>query len=134
LQEEAMAQTHVRGVLTGKPLIEADWVEGSVVYDPDGNQIGTIKRLVIEKISGRIAYAVMSFGRFLGLGEEERTIPWNKLTYGTRLGGYRTDITKDPLWDAPTSSRDRDYDWLGRQREQERHYRYSARYYGGGAL
>jgi hypothetical protein len=134
LQEEAMAQTNVRGVQTGKPLIETDWVEGSAVYDPNGNQIGTIKRLVIEKISGRIAYAVMLLGGFLGSGEEERTISWNKLTYDTRLGGFRTDITEDPLRDAPTFSRDRDYDWLGRQREQERHYRYSARYYWGGGL
>ena len=41
---------------------------------------------VIEKIGGRVAYAVMSFGGFLGLGEEEHTIPWNKLTYDTSLG------------------------------------------------
>ena len=129
-----MTLTDVPGVLTGKPLIESDWVEGSAARDPDDNQIGTIKRLVIEKISGRIAYAVMLLGGFLGSGEEERTISWNKLTYDTRLGGFRTDITEDPLRDAPTFSRDRDYDWLGRQREQERHYRYGARYYGGGAL
>jgi hypothetical protein len=129
-----MAPTDVPGVPMGKPLIESDQIEGSVVHDPDGNQIGTIKRLVIEKFSGRIAYAVMAFGGFLGSGEEQHTIPWDKLTYDTRLGGYRTDITEDPLWDAPTSSHDRDCDWLGRQREQERHYRYGARYYGGGAL
>ena len=49
---------------------------------------------MIEKISGRVAYAVMSFGGFLGMGTEEHAIPWNKLTYDTRLGGYRTDITE----------------------------------------
>ncbi|WP_046869235.1 PRC-barrel domain-containing protein [Microvirga massiliensis] len=126
-----MAQTNAPGVRTATPLIERDRGEGSAVYDPNGNRIGTIKRLATQKLSGRIAYAVMAFGGFPGLGEEERTIPWNKLTYDTGLGGYRTGLTEDPLWDAP-SSRHRDYDWLGRQRERERHYRYSARYYGGG--
>jgi hypothetical protein len=129
-----MAPTDVPGVPMGKPLIESDQIEGSVVHDPDGNQIGTIKRLVIEKFSGRVAFAMMSFGRFLGSGEEQHTIPWDKLTRDTWLGGYRTDVTEEQLQGAPTSSRDRDCDWLGRQREQERHYRYGARYYGGGAL
>ena len=57
--------------MTGKSLIESDRVEGTTVYDPAGNNIGSIKRLMIEKISGRVAYAVMSFGDFLGLGAEE---------------------------------------------------------------
>jgi hypothetical protein len=77
-----------QGVTTGKPLIESDRVEGTTVYDPQGNKIGSIKRLMIEKISGRVAYAVMSFGGFLGMGEEEH------LAYDTSLGGYRTDITR----------------------------------------
>jgi len=66
--------------MTGKPLIESDRVEGTYVYDPNGNNIGTIKRLMIEKISGKVAYAVMSFGGFLGMGADEHTIPWDKLT------------------------------------------------------
>src|SRR4030088_2364420 len=69
--------------MTGKPLIESDRVEGTTVYDPSGNNIGSVKRLMIEKISGRVAYAVMSFGGFLGMGTEEHSVPWNKLTYDT---------------------------------------------------
>ena len=45
--------------MTGKPLIESDRVEGTTVYDPQGNNIGSIKRLMIEKLSGQVAYAVM---------------------------------------------------------------------------
>ena len=90
-----------QGVTTGKPLIESDRVEGTTVYDPQGKNIGNIKRLMIEKISGRVAYAVMSFGGFLGMGEEEHAVPWSKLTYDTSLGGYRTDITEDQLRGAP---------------------------------
>jgi sporulation protein YlmC with PRC-barrel domain len=72
-----MAQS---GTMTGKPLIESDRVEGTTVYDRQGNNIGSIKRLMIEKLSGRVAYAVMSFGGSLGLGSEEHAIPWSKLT------------------------------------------------------
>ena len=106
------------GTMTGKPLIESDRVEGTTVYDPQGNDIGSIKRLMIEKLSGRVAYAVMSFGGFLGMGSEEHTIPWSKLTYDTNLGGYRTDITEEQLRGAPAFSRDRDWDWNDRNREQ----------------
>jgi hypothetical protein len=48
---------------TGKPLIESDRVEGTTVYDPQGNDIGSIKRLMIEKVSGRV--------EFLGIGAED---------------------------------------------------------------
>src|SRR5438477_12788494 len=81
-----MAQ-QLGSAMTGKPLIESDRVEGTTVYDPSGNNIGSVKRLMIEKISGRVAYAVMSFGGFLGMGTEEHSVPWNKLTYDTNLGG-----------------------------------------------
>jgi hypothetical protein len=101
----------VQGTMTGKPLIESDRVEGTTVYDPQGNDVGSIKRLMIEKISGRVAYAVMSFGGFLGMGEEEHAVAWSKLTYDTNLGGYRTDITEQQLRGAPTFTRDSDWDW-----------------------
>jgi hypothetical protein len=126
-----MAQTDAPGVMTGKPLIESDRVEGTAVYNPSGNKIGSIKRLMIEKIGGKVAYAVMSFGGFLGMGEDEHTIPWNKLDYDTSLGGYRTDITEEQLRGAPAFSRDRNYDWLDRQREQDLHDYYRAPYYWG---
>jgi sporulation protein YlmC with PRC-barrel domain len=116
---------------TGKPLIESDRVEGTTVYDPQGNNIGSIKRLMIDKVSGRVAYAVMSFGGFLGIGEEEHSVPWNKLTYDTNLGGYQTDITADQLRGAPAFSRDPEYDWSDRTREQELHDHYRAPYYWG---
>jgi hypothetical protein len=120
-----------QGVMTGKPLIESDRVEGTTVYDPQGNDIGSIQRLMIEKISGRVAYAVMSFGGFLGMGEEEHAIPWSKLTYDTNLGGYRTDVTEAQLRGAPSFARDPEWDWSDRTREQKLHDYYRAPYYWG---
>jgi hypothetical protein len=128
--EDAMAQT-ATAEMTGKPLIESDRVEGTTVYDPRGNNIGSIKRLMIEKISGRVAYAVMSFGGFLGMGTEEHSIPWKKLTYDTSLGGYRTDVTEAQLKGAPAFSRDSKWDWSDRNRERELHDYYKAPYYWG---
>ena len=121
-----MAQT---GAMTAKPLIESDRVEGTTVYDRAGNSIGEIKRLMIEKISGKVPYAVMSFGGFLGIGEQEHTIPWNKLNYDTSLGGYRTDITEEQLKGAPSFYRDREYDWSDRARERELHDYWNSPYY-----
>jgi hypothetical protein len=117
--------------MTGKPLIESDRVEGTTVYDRQGNNVGSIKRLMIEKISGRVAYAVMSFGSFLGIGGEEHAIPWSKLTYDTRLDGYQTDISETQLQGAPAFSRDRNWDWTDRSRERELHDYYRAPYYWG---
>jgi sporulation protein YlmC with PRC-barrel domain len=126
-----MAQTDTPGVMAGKPLIESDRVEGTSVYGQNGEHLGSIKRLMIEKISGRVAYAVMSFGGFLGMGTEEHTIPWNKLDYDPELGGYRTDITEDQVRGAPSFYRDPDYDWSDRERERELHDYWRAPYYWG---
>ena len=124
-----MDQKSAAGRMTGKPLIESDRVEGTNVYDPTGKNIGEIKRLMIEKISGKVSYAVMSFGGFLGIGEEEHTIPWNKLEYDTSLGGYRTDITEERLKGAPSFYRDQEYDWSDRARERELHDYWGSPYY-----
>jgi hypothetical protein len=75
------------GAMTGKPLIESDRVEGTTVYDPAGNNIGSIKRLMIEKISGRVAYAVMSFGGFLG----KRPPRSLAITWCQKIMGFRRD-------------------------------------------
>jgi PRC-barrel domain len=115
--------------MTGKPLIESDRVEGTTVYDPEGKSIGSIKRLMIEKISGRVSYAVLTFGGFLGMGEEEHAIPWSSLTYDTTLGGYRTAITEQQLRGAPTFYRASDYEWTDREQEQGLHDYYGAPYY-----
>lgn len=117
------------GHRSGKPLIESDRVEGTSVYDMDGNHIGTIRRVMIEKISGRVAYAVMSFGGFLGLGSEDYAIPWSMLDYDTELEGYRTDIKEDELKHAPGFSRDQGYDWSDPRRDRELHDYYGVTYY-----
>ena len=115
------------GTISGSPLISSDRVEGTKVFDQSGNSIGSVKRLMIEKVSGRVAYAVLSFGGFMGLGDQEFPIPWSKLTYDTKLGGYRTDLTESQLKGAPTSQRDDA--WTDREREAALHDYYQTNYY-----
>jgi hypothetical protein len=86
---------------SSKPMIESDRVEGTAVFDGHGNQIGTIKRLVIEKVSGRVIDVDVTFGGFLGLGVQHRTIPWDKLTYDREFGGYQTDVSEAQIQAAP---------------------------------
>jgi hypothetical protein len=101
-----------------KPVIESDRVEGTAVFDPQGRRIGTIKRLLIEKVSGRVTYVDVTFGGFLGLGVHHHTVPWEKLTYDTGLQGYRTEITEEQVRDAPAFYGD-DKVWPDKKREQE---------------
>lgn len=101
-----------------RPVIESDRVEGTAVFDADGHRIGTIKRLLIEKVSGRVVYVDVTFGGFLGVGVHHHTVPWGKLTYDTGLHGYRTDITEEQVRGAPAFYGD-DGVWPDRKREQE---------------
>ncbi|HVG48823.1 MAG TPA: PRC-barrel domain-containing protein [Rubellimicrobium sp.] len=88
------------------PVISSDRVKGTAVFGADGRQIGTIDHLVIEKVSGRIVYAVMSFGGLLGLGQDHVPLPWAALRYDTTLAGYATALTEQQLRTAPTHSED----------------------------
>src|SRR5262245_66442908 len=87
-------------------LISADKVEGTAVYNRAGEKLGTVGKIMIDKISGRVAYAVMSFGGFLGMGESYHPLPWNVLDYDTKMGGYVVDLDPEVLKSAPTFGRE----------------------------
>ena len=78
-------------------LISSDKVEGTRVYNPKGEHLGSVHHLMIDKYTGEVAYAVMAFGGFLGIGEKYHPLPWQMLTYDTRLGGYVVDLDRDRL-------------------------------------
>jgi hypothetical protein len=59
---------------------------------------------MIDKISGKVAYAVISFGGFMGIGEDYYPLPWCNLKYDTQFGGYRVNVTEDQLKGAPKGS------------------------------
>jgi hypothetical protein len=107
-------------------LISSEEVQGTDVYGMGGEVIGQIDHLLIEKVSGLVAYAVMSFGGFLGLAHSHYPIPWSALKYDPGVGGYRAGITEQQLKDAPAFSDDslQDRDW-----ETRTHQHYGARFY-----
>ena len=78
-------------------LIASDRIDGTVVYGSGGRKIGSIRQMMIDKITGKVAYAVLSFGGFLGMGDEYYPLPWSTLKYDTNLGGFRVNVTKDQL-------------------------------------
>ena len=98
-------------------FIGSDKVDGTAVYGSDQQKIGSIERVMIDKISGKVAYAVLSFGGFLGMGEDYYPVPWPTLKYDTNLGGYRVNLTKDQLENAPKYSESQGWNW---SRENDR--------------
>jgi hypothetical protein len=110
------------GATTGgsSGMVSSADVNGTEVYSPTGEHLGEIDHLMIDKTSGQIAYAVMTFGGFLGLGEGEHPVPWKKLSYDTSLGGFVTDISHEQLTGAPSLTET----WFDDPTYRERSYSY----------
>jgi sporulation protein YlmC with PRC-barrel domain len=87
-----------------RDLISSDKVEGTSVYDRNGNKLGTVSNVMLDKLYGQVAYAVLSFGGFLGMGSSYYRVPWDQLTYDPNQSGYVVDLTKEQLERAPTFS------------------------------
>lgn len=104
-------------------LIGSDKVEGTAVYDAAGERLGTVKRLMIDKLSGRVVYAVMSFGGFLGVGRDYHPLPWDVLEYDTDKGGYVVAVDRRVLEGAPVVADD--FDWADRNWAQALHEYYN---------
>lgn len=107
-------------------LVSSKDVNGTKVFSRAGTEVGNIDHLMIDKKSGKVAYAVMGFGGFLGMGEDHHPLPWGALNYDTSLGGFVTDVTREQLEGAP----DRPRDWQSnREWEQRTFDYYRAPYY-----
>lgn len=98
-----------------RTLIGSDKVEGTAVYRPNGERIGAIERVMIDKLTGQTAYAVMSFGGFLGFGEDYYPLPWSLLKYDEQLDGYVIDISDEQLQGAPHHATSDERSWKDRE-------------------
>jgi sporulation protein YlmC with PRC-barrel domain len=87
-------------------LISSRRVEGTPVFDKAGEKLGTVHSVMIEKQSGRVAYAVLSFGGFLRFGSHVHPVPWEVLTYDVDRDGYVAEIGREQLENAPTLTLD----------------------------
>jgi len=92
-------------------LIAASKVKGTDVFNTGGDRVGSIYDLMIDKQSGQVAYAIMSFGGFLGVWDSYHPLPWSLLRYNTNLGGYIVDIKQSELEDAPSYAAGAEPSW-----------------------
>lgn len=102
--------TDMTSITTGT-LIAAEQVKGTVVYNKNGEKLGTVAATMIDKASGRAIYAVMSFGGILGMGERHHPLPWAALNFDTERNGYVVDVDPAQLADAPTYATGSDFEW-----------------------
>lgn len=103
------------------PLISAEKVDGTAVYNGAGERLGDVHDVMIDKQSGRVAYAILSFGGFLGIGEKYHPLPWNALKYDTELGGYVVNLTRDQLEGGPVFDDTDEPTWGDRDYEKRVH-------------
>jgi uncharacterized protein YrrD len=82
-------------------LIGANKVNGTHIYNPKGEHLGEVDEIMIDKLSGKVAYAVATFGGFLGLGQARYALPWSVLSYDTGKGGYVVALDANKLKKAP---------------------------------
>ena len=104
LEEPIM--TKPEGEVSEHLLITASRVTGTAVYNTDGDRIGHVEDLSIDKLTGEVRYALMSFGGFLGLGEHIHPLPWSVLKYDTGLDGYLLPLNRKQLEEAPSYTKD----------------------------
>lgn len=112
-------------------LIASDRVEGTDVRRLGGEKIGRIERLMIDKISGNVAYAVLSFGGLLGFAEKHLPIPWGVLKYDPSQNAYTVPLGDEDLAKAPSYAADKEFDWGDRSEEITVHAYYKAAPYWG---
>lgn len=105
-------------------LIASNKVEGTAVYNRQGERLGDVYNFMVDKRSGQVAYAVMSFGGFLGMGQSYHPLPWKELTYDTGKGGYVVNLDTERLKNAPSYTSTETPDWsdLGWSRSIDAYY------------
>ena len=83
-------------------LISSTKVEGTAVYNRQGERLGTVASFMVDKRTGQVAYVVLSTGGFLGLGQAYHPVPWSLLSYDEERGGYVVQITTSMLSGGPS--------------------------------
>jgi sporulation protein YlmC with PRC-barrel domain len=101
-----MARSGATAEVEGHPLISAHKVQGTPVYNIEGQRLGQVEDVMLHKLSGKVAFAILSFGGFLGLGEKYHPLPWSVLTFDPGKGGYLVPMTREQLQSAPTYDRE----------------------------
>ena len=108
-----------------RKMIASDKVEGTRVFDSNGEEVGTVRKVMIGKLDGQVRYVVMGMGGIFGFGEDSFPLPWDGLDYDTRLEGYKLKgVTKDDFKakKAPSHPRNEEPEWSDDYENQIRLY------------
>jgi len=116
----------------GPELMGADTLIGNDVYNHKNEDLGDIKEIMLDMRSGRVGYAVMSFGGFLGMGEKLFAVPWEALTLDTKNKRFVLHVEKDRLKDAPGFDKDKWPNMADQSWAKEIHSYYGTTPYVGG--
>ncbi len=98
------AESNVDG--PGPKLMGAETLLGNDVYNLDGNDLGDIKEFMIDMVTGKISYAVLSFGGLLGMGDKLFAVPWSALILDTVNKRFTLNVSEEKLKDAPGFDKD----------------------------
>jgi hypothetical protein len=110
-------------VAMGHTLVPSDRVERAPVCGRDGEKLGTIERLMLDKLTGTVAYAVIKHAGFLGTDVHHYPVAWSALKYDPQRRAYRVDVTLDELRSGPCELDEDTFDWGDRSRPyQHPHY------------
>lgn len=90
----------------GPELMGADTLIGNDVYNLQDENLGDVKEIMLDMRTGRVSYAVLSFGGFLGMGEKLFAVPWSALTLDTENKRFTLNVEKERLENAPGFNQD----------------------------
>ncbi len=111
----------------GPDLMGADTLIGNDVYNQDDEDIGDIKEIMLDVRSGKVSYAVLSFGGFLGMGQKLFAVPWSALTLDPAHKRFLLNVKKDRLKDAPGFDKDHWPDMADKAWAQQIHTYYGTK-------
>jgi hypothetical protein len=102
-------------------LVPSDRVEHAAVCGRDGARLGTIERLMLDKVTGTVAYAVIKTGGLLG-SHHHYPVLWGALKYDPQRQAYKTDLTLDELCSGPCELDGGAFDWGDRSRPHPQYW------------
>jgi len=117
----------------GPDLMGADTLVGNDVFNHKDEDLGDIKEIMLDMRSGKVGYAVLSFGGFLGMGEKLFAVPWKALTLDTNNKRFVLKVEKDRLKLAPGFDKDKWPNMADQSWEKEIHAYYGTEPYPDGA-
>jgi hypothetical protein len=106
-------------------VVAADRINGSAVYSRAGNALGTVECLMIDKVGGKIAYAVIAVTAVGSECSRRQALPWSVLTYDPLMGGYFVNLDRKILENGPTLGPDETVDWNNQAWNRQLHEYYS---------